>query len=59
MLAIVTGVASDDLQQHRASVHHQLDTPVVAALYLILLFHEHLDGGTIHCCRTSPHLQAM
>ena len=44
MLAVVTEAASNDLQQYLAGVHHQRDTPVVAARCPIFLLVEHLGG---------------
>ena len=44
-LAVLTEVASDDLQQYLAGVRYQREAPVVAALCPILLFMQYHDDG--------------
>ena len=44
-LTVLPEAASDDLQQYRAGVRYQRDSPVVAALCPILLFVEYHGDG--------------
>ena len=53
-LAILTEVASYELQQYLADVCYQQDTPVVAAFCPILLFVEYHDDGIFPLLRYPP-----
>ena len=53
-LAVLTEVASDDLQQYLAGVRYQRHTPVAAALCPIFLFVEYHDDGIFPLLRPPP-----